>query len=112
MAKSSIISVEAVTSFLSLSPFRTRISYRKLGFKSLTSQLEDMQRMDSAVNSEDTRFPMEVNVVKDQKGVDSVIELLRSSSFVSLHTQISFAKNEQGHHRVFAAILSVQVADV
>lgn len=60
---------------------------KNLGFKSLTSQLEDMQRMESDVSGEDTRFPMNINVVKDKKGVDAVVELLRSTSFVSLHTE-------------------------
>ena len=62
---------------------------KDLGFKSMTTQLEEMRRMDSFVEAESNRFPMTVKAVSKKTEIKTLKELIDSSSCISLHSEYS-----------------------
>jgi len=71
-------------------PSEDLISFVKgLGFKTMTTQLEEMRRMDSYVDAERNLYPINAHHVVDKKMISTIKELVDSSSSLSLHTEYS-----------------------
>lgn len=60
---------------------------KTMGFKSMTTQLEEMKRVESFTSAESESYELNFDVVKTQMDIKAVLELVDSSKAVSIHTE-------------------------